>query len=618
MCGILGGYCDESVPKEAIERALNEMEHRGPDDQRYQFFGNAFLGMRRLSIIDLAGGMQPIGNEDESLQVVCNGEIYNFVELVSELKDKGHKFQTSSDVETIVHLYEEHGKDLCSRLYGMFGLALWDKKHKTLLLGRDRFGKKPLFWARTPSGGVLFASELRSLKILLESVAGPCRIREQSIYDYLSLGFIPQPATIYEEIHMLPPGGIMVFGGGEPKIESYWEPNFRVKQVISYEEALEEVRYLLSDAVRIRLRSDVPLGVFLSGGVDSSVVAYEASQHVSHTLRTFTVSVDDVELDEAPVAVRTAKKFGAKIEVLPLDYAPLDELYNVVRAYNQPYSDSSSIPSMAISRAARKHVTVVLTGDGGDEVFAGYRRYLASHLSDMLDWVPKFVPKMTTQIFGQLMNKRRSMLGMAERFSRGLSTSHGERYLLWTPDMILEEAKRSAWLGSSEVRSTERLIDELLPEGLSGCDTHQYTDMKMNMLNDQLVKVDIATMAASLEARSPLLDHRLAEFVMSLPASYRIHNGKLKSLLKDAYQDRVPDEVLQARKRGFEIPMTTWLKEDFRPVMMDTLGSPSGKVREFLDGKFVDGLLDGSILQEKNTTYIKYALLVLELWLRDV
>lgn len=626
MCGILGSWTSRPVDPAVADRALAAIRHRGPDDEGRLVDGNVFLGMRRLAVIDLEGGRQPLKNESSDCAVVMNGEIYNYRELAGELRRGGHSLATDSDTEVAVHLYEDHGEDVGRFLRGMFALAIWDRSRRQLVLARDRFGKKPLFYARTPDGGLVFASELKALRPLLESAGGSWSIRPQGISDYLSLGSVPQPETIFEGVSMVPPGQVMTFDGHDIEFRTYWSlEEFRPSsgspgRRIGYDEAVERTRELVREAIRIRLRSDVPLGVFLSGGVDSSIIACEAAAVGGGNLETFTIGVDDPQFDESGVARRTAAALGVRHTVLPLQITPRDTLLELVRHYDQPFSDPSAIPSLAISRLAREHVTVVLTGDGGDEVFAGYRRYLAAHLAAPLEILPdglaRGMARRAAQVLGQMAGERRSRLGLAARWFRGLGMEPSERYLAWTADKLREVDKQEAWRGP-EVRSTEEWLDGIRPTGLGALDSLAATDIRVNMLSGLLVKMDMATMAYSLEARSPFLDHELAEFVVSLPAAHRLRGRRLKSLLRDGWRDQLSDEVTGGKKRGFEIPLQSWLDGALREPLMDTLGSGSARVRNYLDGSLVDGLLEGGPLSDRNRPTLLYSLLVLELWLRE-
>ncbi|MEK6257014.1 MAG: asparagine synthase (glutamine-hydrolyzing) [Planctomycetota bacterium] len=616
MCGITGGWTDEPIADAPFGASMNALLHRGPDDGGTLRDGSVVLGMRRLSIIDVGGGHQPVFNEDGSVAVVFNGEIYNYRELIPQLQSRGHTFRSQSDTETLVHLYEEYGPRMCEHLRGMFAFAIWDKSKRRLFLARDRFGKKPLYYTRTSGGGILFASELKALRPLMAAAGVAARIDEQGIYDFLSLGMVPQPRTIFQNVHSLPPGSWLSSDGERADMQPYWQLDYTRKVRMPYGEVLERTRELISDSVKVRLRSDVPLGVFLSGGIDSSVIAYEAAKQLGQDLDSFTVSTSDPAFDEAPVAARTARELGIRNHVLPLQVAPLDEIQRLVRQYDQPYADYSALPTSAISRLARQHVTVVLTGDGGDEVFGGYRRYVAAQWASAFRFVPSSLTTMMAGLLQRQSGGRRSTAGFGSRFLRGLGQSPGARYLSWTTDLLQDADKQQIWTGGP-MRPTEDWIEELLPRRLSGFDTQATGDIQVNLLSDLLVKMDIATMAHSLEARSPLLDHQLAEFLATLPDSQRITGGRLKGLLRDAYRGRLPDEVILGKKRGFEFSLSSWLENELRGLIMDTLGSPAARVRSFLNGQFIDNLLAGGILRDRNCACLVYALLVLELWLVD-
>lgn len=614
MCGIIGGLLPVAPDRSAIERSLNLLAHRGPDDAGTHFDQGLFLGMRRLAVIDIAGGHQPVFNEDKSIAIVFNGEIYNYLEQIPRLQALGHQFRTRSDTEVLVHLYEEKGTDMLAELRGMFAFAIWDSTRRQLFITRDRFGKKPLYYAQTPDGGLVFASELKALAPLLLAAGGRLVLREQGIYDYLSLAVVPQPQTIYENVFALPEASWMLVSDGQIKTKRYWNLDYTHKTTLSYDQVLEETRRIVSEATRLRLRSDVPVGIFLSGGIDSSIITWEASQS-ARSLQTFTVAVADADYDESTVAQRTAAAMGVKNTLLPLEVSPLQSLEKLIRHFDQPFADPSAIPSFEISKLARQHVTVVLNGDGGDELFGGYRRHLAVHWSHRAKWLPAGGVEALGKLAHMFSRKRRSWLGFYARFARGLSKRGGERYLAWSTDMLFEEDKQHFWRGGA-MEPTENWIADLLPTGLSPLDTLLWSETKIHLLSMLLVKMDMATMASSLEARSPLLDHKLAEFAASLPEAFQFRGGRLKAVLRDAYRPHLPPEVMQGKKRGFEIPLKSWLRNELRPVLMDTVGQKSAHIRNYLDDSLIDGLLDRRIMLERNWAYIVYSLLVLELWLR--
>ena len=614
MCGISGYWGSNQGIAAQLPTSLDTIHHRGPNDRGTHITSDVSMGMTRLSVIDLEGGSQPVYNEDRTIAVVFNGEIYNYRELMRELIAKGHEFRTISDTEVLVHLYEEHGAKMVSYLRGMFAFAIHDSRNRLLFLARDRFGKKPLFY-RAQGDGLTFASEIKALKPYGRAAGERWNVSPQAVADYLSLGVVPQPSTIYEGVFCVPAGSHATFSSDHLDIQRYWSPAFSPKTTLSYAEAQVEARRLISESVRLRLRSDVPLGIFLSGGVDSSAVAYEAAQVLGSDVQCFTVSTGG-ELDESNLAAQTAKLLGAQHHVLPLRLDPLEGLQTVVRHYDQPFADSSAIPSLQIAKMAAEHVTVVLNGDGGDEVFAGYRRYVAAATANRFSWIPQPVATKVASMLGSGSSVRRSPLGFAARFARGIAMAPDERYLAWTSDMLRESDKRAHWVGPP-VQATEHLVRETLAPGLSQLDQQLESDRHINLLSDLLVKMDMACMAHSLEARSPLLDHTVAEFAWRLPDGYRIRRGTPKIILRDAYRDVLPPGVTSGAKRGFEIPMSEWLSGDLKPILQDLVGSPNARVRSFVDDSLITGLLDGTAFADRNKTYLLYALLVLELWLEQ-
>ena len=614
MCGISGYWGPDQRIAAQLAASLDTIRHRGPNDRGTYVTSDVSMGITRLSVIDLEGGRQPVYNEDRTIVVVFNGEIYNYRELMRDLTAKGHTFTTRSDTEVLVHLYEEHGAEMVTHLRGMFAFAIHDSRNRLLFLARDRFGKKPLFY-RAQGEGLIFASEIKALKPYARAAGERLNVSRQAVADYLSMGVVPQPSTIYEGIFCVPAGTHATFSNGNLDIRSYWSPTFSPKTGLSYQEAQEETRRLIGESVRLRLRSDVPLGVFLSGGVDSSVIAYEAAQVLGPDLQCFTVSTGG-ELDESDLAAQTARRLGVQHHVLPLRLDPVEGLQTVVRHYDQPFADSSAIPSLQIAKLAAEHVTVVLNGDGGDEMFAGYRRYIAAATAGRLSWIPQGVAAGLARALGSRASIRRSPLGFAARFARGLAMAPDERYLAWTSDMLVEPDKRAHWVGPP-VEATERLVRETLVSGISQLDQQLESDRRINLLSDLLVKIDMACMAHSLEARSPLLDHTIAEFAWRLPDGYRIRRGTPKMILRDAYRGVLPSGVTAGAKRGFEIPLSEWLAGDLKPLLHDLVGSPNARVRSFVDDSLITALLDGSGFTDRNRAYLLYALLVLELWLEQ-
>ncbi|GGN09429.1 asparagine synthetase B [Terrabacter tumescens] len=615
MCGIAGIVHPDPRVRGSLSDALMTIRHRGPDEQGQADSGFVALGMTRLSVIDIDGGHQPMISSDGNLTVIFNGEIYNYREIAVRLLAQGCVLRTDSDTEVLLHLYEMHGDELVQHLRGMFAFVLYDARRNRLLMGRDRLGKKPLYYAQPDQKTLFFASELKALRPLAVAAGMPLRVSSQAIYDYLSFGVVPQPSTIFDGVQILPAGSIGTFENGLLDIASYWSPAFTPKLDIPYAEAQDQARALIRDAVNIRLRSDVPLGVLLSGGLDSSIVAYEAVAAGARDLQTFTVATGGT-LDESAVAQRTAAHLGVASTVLPLQVDPLAGIHRVVKAYDQPYADSSAIATMQISELARQHVTVALNGDGGDEVFGGYRRYVAAASFGRLDGLGGVPIARAAQALGHFSAGRRSALGFASRLAAGLSLTPDERYLSWTTDM-LRETDKAAWWHGAGCAPSERLVAGTRRPDLSHLDQSMLSDVTLNLRSDLLVKMDIGTMSASLEARSPFLDHEVASFGWALQAGYRVRGRTTKRILRDAYRSDLPQEVLGGAKRGFEVPMQQWLDGPLRPLLLDTLTSGSARLYEFLDRDLVRGLLDGHGLPDRNRTYVVYALLVLELWLQE-
>lgn len=598
-----------------MAESLTALRHRGPDGEGTHFEPGVALGIRRLAIIDIEGGQQPIWNEAGDIGVVCNGEIYNYVELLKECRARGHVLRTRSDTEAIVHLYEEDQESFVKHLRGMFAIAIFDRRRQRLVLARDRFGKKPLYYVATPSAGLLFASELKGLLPLMRSQGLQPEIAPQAVYDFLSLGSVPQPSTIYAGVQAVPPGHLLISDLNGRRLQGYWEPTFEPKFGGAYEEAQSLVRQRIEEAVRVRLRSDVPVGCFLSAGVDSSIIAYEAAKVTGDQLQTFTVASEDPDLDESSIASRTAKRLGVSNTVLHLDIDPVRDLAFMVKAYDQPFADASALPSLQISRAAREQVTVVLNGDGGDELFGGYRRHVAAQSMVGLSWLPGPFTNGLASLLSPELRPRRSILGLVGRMLRAHSLQPEERYLVFTADMLRDADKRGAWLG--DARSTESLIRDSLDKRLAGLNMQINAELRLNLLSSLLVKMDIATSAHSLEGRSPFLDQEVAEIALRLPANFRVRNCRPKAILRDAYAGVLSDEVIGGKKRGFEVPLAEWLGGPWSTLINDSLGTSEARVLNFVDKQLLQRVLDPSTFRDRNKAYITYSFLVLELWLRN-
>ena len=573
--------------------------------------GGIALGMRRLAIIDVEHGDQPIYNEDRTIAVVCNGELYNYRELFEQLRHRGHRLQSASDVNVLPHLYEESGVDAVRALRGMFAAALWDSERRCLVLWRDRVGKKPLFY-REDRGRLAFASELPALLAMLDTAP---TLAPSSLKSYLQLGFIPPPETVYQGIRALPPGHVLTWSEHDGiTVRPYWRRVAGREFQGTRAEGQAEVRARLDEAVRLRLRSDVPVGLFLSGGIDSSLVASSMARLGARDVKCYTIAVDDPELNEAPAAQRVAASLGLPAETIRLDMDPSEVAPRIATMFGQPFGDSSAVPSFVVARAASAHLKVVLNGDGGDEVFAGYRRYLSAQLLNWWGQTPPLVSRVAGRL-GEWLSyrvRRRSALGFAARTMRGLGLPEGERYLAWTTD-LMTPGQVADWC--PDLRSQETEGDEELGFACHDVRSMLGTDFEVNLPGDLLVKMDIATMANGLEARSPFLDTDLVEFAWSLPVEWLVSGGTTKPFLRSLAAVDLPEEIVRAPKRGFEVPVEAWLQTSLRPLLGDTLLSGASRVARLAPRAPLAGLLDGSARTAGNRAQLGWALLMLELFL---
>ena len=568
MCGI-AGFWDANVRGDDATRALDRMcgtlVHRGPDEGGQYVAPPISLGMRRLSIIDVAHGQQPIGNEDGSIQVIFNGEIYNHALLRGDLQVLGHRFKTASDTEVIVHAYEQWGTACFARLWGMFAIAVWDGPARRLVLARDRFGKKPLFYHHR--GQMLFfASEMKAL------LAGGVADREVdpiAADQYFTFGYIPGPRSIMRSIKKVPPGTFLVFNGDQPAMSRFWQLTLSDPAPIAEEDAAAEIRRLLEDAVRVRLMSEVPLGAFLSGGIDSSAVVGLMARENGVPVKTFSVGYRESEFDEAPYARRVAEWFGTEHHELvatPRDIRLLDD---VLVACDEPFADASAIPTYLVARLARQHVKVVLSGDGGDELFAGYDRYLVDQRESRLGMLGDLGLGAPLRLASNALPEG----ARGKNFLRHFSMPRMSRYLdaiSLFPDRALRDLLEGGVASAAPPLFAEALQDS---QGLDALSRLQDLDLQTNLPGDILTKVDRMTMAHSLEARVPLLDHPLVEFACRLPARLRLRGDQTKYLLRRVLRGRVPDEVLSRPKRGFGVPIRAWFGHHLPNFFRERLGN---------------------------------------------
>ena len=613
MCGIVGAVTNDhkKLPSpEVADRMCKVIEHRGPDDQGIYYEEGVFIGMRRLSIIDLESGHQPIHNEDKTIWTVFNGEIYNFRELRKELERKGHKFYTHSDAECIVHSYEEYGEQCFSKFRGMFAIAIWDERKKCLILGRDHLGKKPLFYTYT-NGLLAFGSELKSL---IQLPGFNKALSQSAIHDYLLFGYIPTPSSIFKDVQKLPPAHYLIFDLKEIVIKKFWELSFEPKNTGSCESLTEQLEDKLSEAVRLRLVSDVPFGAFLSGGIDSSIVVSLMAKEMNMPVKTFSIGFKEEEFSELSDARIVASHIGAEHheEVVEADAVSiLDEL---VWYFDEPFADSSAIPTYLVSKMAAQHVKMVLSGDGGDEAFGGYDRYKKYMVIDHLRKLG--VNNASKAIKGASLffpyNIKPRMAWLSQRVGQPYPDSYLSGVAICTPDLANELIANNnidrgyGALGNIFSRNTQS----------NSLDSIIAGDIKSYLLDDILVKVDRMSMATSLEARAPLLDYKLMEFAAGLPVEYKINKKVTKFLLKKVSEKFLPQSILTKKKQGFGIPLAAWFRTTLKEMMFDTIESQSFKERGVFDVAMTRSILEKHINKEKDFSEQLWSILVFELWAR--
>jgi asparagine synthase (glutamine-hydrolysing) len=624
MCGIAGIATSEPGGSQRVDPALihrmcQTIVHRGPDDEGIFVEGGVGLGMRRLSVIDLAGGHQPVFNEDRTVAVVYNGEIYNFLKLRPELESRGHRFYTQSDTEVIAHLYEDFGPDCVQKLRGMFAFALYDLRRDLLLLARDRLGIKPLHYAFLP-GRLLFGSEI---KALLSASPELAEIDPQGLLQYLYFGYIPDPATAFKAIRKLPPGHLLEFERGQVTVRRYWDlPAAGTHEPSSEEECLEELERRLAEAVRVRLIADVPLGALLSGGTDSSTVVGLMARASSAPVKTFSIGFKDADFNEAHYARLVAERFGTEHHELILAPDVVDTVETLARSLEEPFGDSSMLPTYYVSCLARKHVTVALSGDGGDELFAGYGRYRIHYKRRIFervpDWARRFYrerlyPRLPRGLHGRTFSYNVS-LPWRERYVDGLS--------------FLPAFERDTPLLSDDFRATldsgpdpQDILRGYFDRAPAGDPVSQmlYVDTKTYLPGDILTKVDRMSMATSLEVRVPILDHPFVEWVTGLGSKWKLPGGKQKYIFRRlAERIGVPREVLERPKQGFSLPLRHWLRKELRELVTTVLLEPRSLERGYFKPEGVRQLLNEHLSGRRDQSSRIWRLLMLELWHRNL
>jgi asparagine synthase (glutamine-hydrolysing) len=625
MCGIAGfAFVDQRHPvdRELLKRMTAVMRHRGPDADGFHIGPGVGLGHRRLSIIDLAGGDQPIYGEDRSCAVILNGEIYNFHELQRELADRGHVFKTRSDTESIVHAYEEWGLDCVTRLRGMFAFALWDESRRRLILARDRAGKKPLYY-HADGERLVFASEIKGL---LQDPSIKRRLSPESLNDYFSFGNIPSPNTVFQDIYQVPPAHLLLWERGQSRLQEYWDVTFQPTGPSRPEEALEAFAPLFDEAVRIRMVADVPLGAFLSGGIDSSAVVASMARQSNRPVVTTSVGFAErthSELEHARLVARAVRSRHHEILVRP---NAVEDLPRLVWHLDQPFADSSALPTYYVSKAAREQVTVALSGDGGDEIFAGYQRRYGVHRleSRLRRLVPEPLRRGVLARLGRIYPRaewiprplrwKLVLLNLGQSFERAYFNDlslflEEEKEALCSPEFLAQTRHHDPF--HAFARHFERV------RGADPLSRILYVDFKTWLHNDILVKVDRMSMSCSLEVRAPLLDHKVVEFAAALPPELKYRGPVSKFLLKRHVASRLPGLDASRPKQGFELPLAAWLRGDLRDTARDLLFSARAAQRGYVRPETVMRIWAAHQRGRRNHASQIWALLVLELWLRE-
>lgn len=613
ICGILrldgGGRPDERV----VETMNATLIHRGPDSAGAYAEGPLAMAMRRLSIIDLKGGDQPLSSEDGGVQVIQNGEIYNYRELAEKLRSSGHQIRTSSDTEVIAHLYEEHGLGFAEHLRGMFAIAVWDRSRERLVLARDRYGIKPLYYSER-AGALSFASEL---KALVAQPGFPREIDLGAVEAYLAMNFVPTPLSIYRAARKLPPGSLLISEGGSTRIETFAQPRpVQADEVRteSMEDLAEELRDRLRRSVRAHLVADVPVGVLLSGGIDSGALTALASEEASEPINTFTIGFRDRNFSEGELARAVATRYGTKHHELVVEPDAIDLLPKIVDTFDEPFADNSALPTYLVSQLAAEHVKVVMSGEGGDELFGGYYSYLgdvwAPRVGPLATLMRSAVERIPSGGAGRRLDDR------LKRFARGSHLPQPERHASWSQvfspevrDELLQKrdpgfdplaAHRARWAAS---------------EGAEELSRAQDVDFGVYLVDNILVKIDRASMACSLESRVPFLDPEVADFAMALPSRMKVRGTQKKRLLREAVAPLLPREINRGRKRGFALPVAAWFRGELLPFAREQLSGERIREQGFLDPDVVTSTIDQHVSGKEDLSRNIWGLICLSMWL---
>ncbi|MBU2472962.1 asparagine synthase (glutamine-hydrolyzing) [Patescibacteria group bacterium] len=617
MCGITG-YLGQGN-EEILRRMIDSLIHRGPDDEGFYFNNKIGLGHRRLSIIDLATGHQPISNEDETIWLIFNGEIYNYQELRKKLINQGHKFSTQTDTEVMVHLYEEKGEDFLKELNGMFALALWDEKRKKLILARDRMGQKPLYYSLI-NNTLIFGSEL---KALFHHPLIKKDIDFNSLNKYLIYEYVPTPQTIIKGVNKLEPGHFLVYQNNQLKKSSYW--NIKFNQLENQKDYLTKFEELLEDSVKKRLISDVPLGIFLSGGIDSSTIAYYAQKNSNQKIKTFSIGFEDKSFDESDYTNQAAKFLDT--EHYHQNFTPndlLNSINQIAKINDEPFADASIIPTYLLSKFTRESVTVALSGDGGDELLAGYPTFQALKFAKAYHHIPN--------LFREIIQKTANLLPVShDNFSfdfKVKKTLSGYEYPL--------EIQNQIWLGAftpkenkniflSEISNqinfnqsfseTDQFIEQTKKESLENRIIYLY--LKQYLADDILTKADRASMFTSLEVRSPFMDYRLVEFFNSLPYNLKLKGWKTKYVLKELMKDKLPRNIINRPKKGFGIPVAKWINKELKDFTLDLLNESDIKKQGIFNYSEIKKILDEHLNKKADHRKKLWTLLMFQQWYQE-
>lgn len=622
ICGIISEHFHSHNFSEDINNMIAQISHRGPDEEGVYINKKIALGVKRLSIIDLYSGNQPISNEGETLWIVFNGEIYNFKELREGLIKGGHKFKTNTDTEVILHLYEEKNEDCLHRLNGMFAFAIWDEKKNLLFLARDRLGIKPLYYGYS-DGKFVFASEIKSFFALKWF---PKELDYIALDKYLSFEYVPCPYSIFKHIRKLPPGYYLIFKNGNPKIVKYWDINFHEPTIKNEQKCQEKLTYLLRDSVSKRMVADVPVGLFLSGGIDSSTIGYFMWEALNANLNTFSIKFKKSSFDESNYSNMFVRAFKTYHRSDFFDVNTFIKLLpKVVEILDEPFADPSFFPTLFLSRFSKEKIKVALSGEGGDELFLGYPTYFAHRIANIYSKLPNFIPK---NLINNLMkNLPVSMENLSldykiKKFCSGLNFSPFKRNIIWLGAFSPEEKEKLYHLDFLSFIKKHPTFD-IIPEIIKNCNSDnflnrlQYLDIKTYLADDLLVKVDKASMACSQEVRVPFLEHNLVNFICSLPTEKKLRLFVTKYLLKRTMENFLPKEIVYRTKKGFGIPVSFWIKSELKNNFLELINDSAIKKLGIFNMNYVKTLLKHHLENKRDNRKQLWSLFMLELWCRN-